>query len=316
MEKLSGHSKGLILAVISAICWGTYGTFISLLTRMGIGQMTLVALVPTLIMLYGFIKSMAKHQSLLKIKPIILVVMVIHGLVITNGINYGYVRAVETVPIAIVSIISFCNVIVVMIASRFLFGYSLTLHKIIAILSALLGICLIIRVFDSSGMLSVAGIGWALMLPLLSGCSSVLYRFYMNNNTDEDAIMFWINMFAAIFIWFRTSPWSMVMDAKQAFEAYPHPFAVVLGLAGFCLIPLVICYYTFFKAYKYVEPTYVSLCYALDPATAAVLGFVFFEQRLNGTQILGIVIVIAAILYIKLRENGKVDYAAEETETM
>ena len=84
------------------------------------------------------------------------------------------------------------------------------------------------------------------------------------------------------------------------------------GLGGICLIPLVGSYYTFFRAYQYVEPTYVSLCYALDPATAAILGFAVFGQKLSLSQLIGVGIVVAAILYIKIREEKEDPHLPQE----
>ena len=305
MAALNRQSKGLIFGAISAACWGTYGLFLALLTGMGIGQMTLVAIVPLVMMVYAYFKALASPKKVLRVKPFFLLCMAGHGLVLINGGNYCYIKALEYLPMGIISVISFCNVIIVMFASRIFFQYRLTSHKIGAVLGALLGMALILQIFSSSPTLSVVGIGWALALPVCAGISVVTYRYYLNQKIHQDAIVFWVNCFALAMVCLNTPPWLIYADVRQAMLASGSPYLILLYLAGFFLIPLAVCNYAFFRAYLYVEPTYVSLCYALDPATAAVLGFLVFGQQLSGTQLAGIAIVVAAILYIKYKEANE-----------
>lgn len=302
------QSKGLIYGAVSAACWGTYGIFLALLTGMGLRQMTLVAIVPLVMMIYAYLKALANPQKVMHVKGKFLFYMALHGLVLINGGNYCYLKAVENLPVGIVSVISFCNVIIVMFASNIFFQYRLTAHKIGAVLGALIGIAMILGIFSSGQMVSTAGIGWAMVLPFCSGISVVTYRYYLNQKIHQDAIVFWVNFFAVVLIWLNTPPWLIYADIHQVMAVSSAPLGLFLLLAGFFLIPLAACNYAFFRAYLYIEPTYVSLCYALDPATAAIFGFFLFGQRLTAMQLAGIGVVVAAILYIKFKE------ASEESE--
>jgi len=299
--KLSRQGRGWTYAVVSASCWGTYGIFLALLTAAGVRQMTLVALVPLVMLVYAFLKAKTNSRDVLRIPLKYLFFMVLHGLLLIDFGNYCYVRAVAAVPVGIVSVISFCNVIIVMFASRIFFHYRLSGTKIGAVLAALAGIAMILQVSGGTG-LALAGIGWALALPLTAGISIVLYRYYLNRGLHEDGIVFWINFSAAAVLWLRLPPWAIVADLSRVVLHAPAPLQVGLLLLGFFLIPLAASNFAFFRAYLYIEPTYVSLCYALDPATAAVLGFFLFGQRLTLLQLMGICIVVAAIVTIRVRE--------------
>jgi len=303
INKLGRQGKGLLFGVLSAVCWGTYGTIISILSQTGIRAVTLATLVPLIMVAYAYLKATVNQRRIMVSRPQIILCMIFHGLVLLNGVNYCYIRAVETVPVGIVAVLNFSNVIIVMLASRIFFRYRLTWHKIGAVFGALFGISLILGIFQTGSLGQWTGIGWAVFIPFGYGISLVLYRFYLNFDLHEEAILFWVNLFAAAFVLLRQSPLQIYADISQAMAASADPLRIVFWLAAFAVIPLAGSYYAFFRAYQYVEPTYVSLCYALDPATAAILGFLIFDQKLGLAQLTGVGVVITAILYIKIREE-------------
>ena len=233
MRSLSKQSKGLAFGAISAICWGTYGTFLNILTQMGMQKMTLVTLVPLVLMIYAFLKSQLTREKVLIVNYKLLICMAFHGLILLNGVNYCYVRAIATVPMGIIAVLNFCNVIFVMLASKIFFQYHLTVHKISAVFGALLGISLILGLFGSGKIDNLAGVGWALVIPFGYSISLVLYRFYLNKDAHEDAILFWVNLFAVTFLLLNHSPWQSISDIGQAMGNAAHPSLVWLGLAGF-----------------------------------------------------------------------------------
>lgn len=303
MAVISDHSKGLILGIIAAVFWGTYGTFINVLTSMGLQKMTMMAISPAMVVFYGYVKSLVNKNASLKVKAKVLMIMALHGFIVINGINYCYIRAIEYVPVGIVSVLSFCNVIIVMFASTIFFNYRINVQKIIAIIGALLGISLILNIFDTGIIFNLTGFGWAVAIPFLYGSSVILYKYYLLQGAGEEAILFWVNLTAAIMIWSVIPPVEIFFDIRHVISISTNVYGVFMALLGFFLIPLAGSYYAFFKAYEYIEPTYVSLCYALDPATATILGYILFDQYLSPIQLIGIIIVIVSILYIKLDER-------------
>ena len=299
---MSLKTKGIILGVISGMSWGTYGVFITWLGDFGMDPMTVVALAPTVMWVFFLIKILIKDKSMLKVKGKPLVALLIQGIAIVNLMNICYVNALETVPVGIVSICAFCNVIIMMFTMKIFFSYKFTSHKIIAIIVAVIGVCLVLQVFSESGAIGLSGIGWALAIPFVLATGYTLQKYVLVKGIDGDAILFYINFFAAITIYIsQVSPVAMVQDIASVVSLGGGPaFLVVLGFAA---IPQVICFYTFIKAYQYIDPTYVSVCYGLDPVVASVLGLLIFQQFMGVPQVFGIILVIAAILFIQWREG-------------
>ena len=51
-----------------------------------------------------------------------------------------------------------------------------------------------------------------------------------------------------------------------------------------------------------MEAPIVVIIFALDPIVSSILGFFFLDQTLNFIQILGMVIIIAGLVWLQLTE--------------
>ncbi|MEL7563305.1 MAG: DMT family transporter [Dehalobacterium sp.] len=306
-------TKGIFLGVVSAISWGTYGSFLTLLGNLGINYMTLVALAPTITWLFFFIKILISNRSAFNLTPKLYIILALSGLINIDGMNFCYVKALATVPVGIVSICAFCNVLFLMVFTKIMFGYKFTSHKLIASLAAILGVTLVLQVFNAGGVLNVAGIGWAIAIPIVLAVGYTIQKYCLVDGVEPDAVMFFLNFFGALGVYiFQVSPAVMIKDVAHVISI--NGSIALLAVLGFALFPQIISFFAFINAYKYIEPTYVSVCYGLDPVTAGILGFILFGQKLGISQIIGIIIVILAILFIQYKE-GKEDLAVAETVT-
>lgn len=80
--------------------------------------------------------------------------MIFHGLVLL-GINVCFVKAISLVPVGVVSIISFCHIILLMVSTRIVFGYKITKEKVSAALITLIGLSLVLGIHQvGSGSLN------------------------------------------------------------------------------------------------------------------------------------------------------------------
>ena len=55
-----------------------------------------------------------------------------------------------------------------------------------------------------------------------------------------------------------------------------------------------------YAALNIIEPTYVQICYTLDPAVACILGLVVFGQTLTFGQVVGIVIIFITVIWLQV----------------
>ncbi len=301
--KFTAKKAGMLFGVGSGIAYGSYGIFSSLLLQAGVTDVS-IALLPALALTVVFgIKTLFKWQSLKEIPWKYLFGMIFQGFFICNGMNYCYTQAyAHGMPIGIVAIVAFCNVIIVMVLSYFVFGYKFTFAKIAAIIFALIGVSLVIGLFDDSvSGITMAGLAWTGMIPILYGLNVTMNSYFLSKEFDSDAILFVTQLSALAFMLiFMIRP---VAFCKNLFTALGHNPLYWAAFLGFCLIPQGITYGFMQESLKRIEATIYQILMALDPVTALVLGAIVFSQSVRMIQIIGICIVLATVLFINIIEG-------------
>jgi drug/metabolite transporter (DMT)-like permease len=304
MNNANRNARGLVFAILSAVSWGTYGTFIKVLSNQGFSRITLAAMSPTVLATAFLVYVLLTKPTEMLVGWKIGILMLLNGCLILGGMNYMYVQSVSLLPVGIVSIISFCHIIPLMLTTRIVFGYQITREKIGASLVALAGISLVLEVYKfGAASLNPLGIFWALAVAAAMAVEYTLIKYYIKSGVHYQVYILYLNFFAGSVYWFSTPPWKILSETLTlASEKGPSVWTAVLG---FSLIPLIGSYVTFAKAYQCIEPTFVSIMSSLDPVTATLLGFFFLGQRLSGTQLFGIAVVLIPLIYIQYVEGKK-----------
>jgi drug/metabolite transporter (DMT)-like permease len=78
---------------------------------------------------------------------------------------------------------------------------------------------------------------------------------------------------------------------------YGWGLIVVVGL-----VPTAVAYVLYLTGLKLIEPTQASVFAIVEPLTAAVVGFLFLQERLSYDSIVGFVLIISSIVLLSLRE--------------
>ncbi len=300
---MNQRKAGMTFAIVSAISWGTYGTFYSLLLKNGIHDLTLVALAPLALVVYFGLRVCSKPGVLKQISLKYYVGMAAQGLIIVNGMNYCYSQAYANgMAVGIVSVVAFMNVLVIMVESYFLMKYKFTLAKVISMAMALLGISFVLEIFSGDhGTFTASGLLWTFLIPLFYGTNVTLNSYFIVKECDSDAILFIAQLAALLFmVLFQVHPGAMFSDIETAISQHT---SVIWMLLGFCGISMIFCYAMMQECLKRVEPSIMGICYSLDPVTSLLLGILVFAQPIHGMQLVGILIIIIAVSYINFAEG-------------
>lgn len=292
----------MIFALISAISWGTYGTFYSLLLERGISDLTLVVLAPLALVVFFGIKVLLKPHVLKAIALKYWIAMFLTGLVIANGMNYCYSQAYANgMAVGIVSVVAFTNILVVMIESYFLMKYKFTVAKVVSMILAILGVAFVLEAFNGGGVFTALGLMWTILIPIFYGTNVTLNAYFISKGIDSDAILFIVQSSAVLFMLiFQMHPGEIIANIGAVVSQHTE---TVWFLLGFCLLPQAFCYFFMQESLKRVEPAIYSICYSLDPVTSSILGIIIFSQAVHGIQLVGIVLILAAVTYINYTEG-------------
>lgn len=287
---------GIIFGCISAISYGTYGLFQTYLLNFGFSAELLTTLAPTVLMIYFFIKCCISGRESFKIDKKMLILLFFNGALVVSLMNYSFVRAYQFLPIGIVSLFNFCNVLFVMVVSKFLFGFKFNKVIIISTLAAIFGVALVMGVFGGSVNLSLEGIFWGILVLLTVGTNYSITKYYFTKGLEVNQIMFYQFLFGSLATWMITPPWVIVSEVvNKTVQSGP---SVLLILVLFIILPCICCYEFLGRASAKTEIVYVTLTLACDPATSTILGFVFLNQGFSILQLVGIIICIGAISVI------------------
>ena len=300
---MNKNKLGMSFAIISAISWGTYGTFYSLLLEKGIKDLTLVALAPLAIVFYFGLRVLMKPHVLKEIPLKYYIGMILQGVLIVNGMNYCYAQAYANgMAVGIVSVVAFTNVLVIMVESYFLMKYRFTAAKVVSMVLALLGISFVLEIFSGGqGVFTPLGLIWTVLIPVFYGTNVTLNSYFIVKECDTDAILFITQLGAVIFMLiFQVHPGEMVSNIVSSVGAYKE---VILLLIGFCALPEILCYAFMQESLKRIEPSVYGICFSLDPVTSFILGIIVFAQAVHWMQLIGIVLIIAAVAYINYAEG-------------
>lgn len=299
-SKLVGSASG----IISGISYGFFGIFSSLLLAAGFSDLTLVAIPALSLVLYFGIRVLFKPHVMKEIPLKVYVLMLLQGAIGTTVLNYCYTQAYASgMPVGVVSVVAFCNVIVVMILSVFILKYKFSLPKVIAMVAAVFGVALVIGLIgggEQSGVYTAMGLMWTLLIPVFYGGNVVITSYGLSKGADSDGILLLAQGASLIVVLcFMIHPVALFSDIF----AHLNGAKPILSLLGFMLLPHVCCYAMMNESLKRIDPTIYQILMSLDPVTALVLGILIMGQLVSGLQILGIVIILAAVAFITIMDG-------------
>lgn len=304
-------STSLLLAVAGAVLWGTYGTFTTLLGKLGLTNATISMIGPIFIFVFFTaltLKSGWRNYKMpLKIIPVVLFYGCFSGLD-----SYAAVTAYSLLPIAVSSIIIYCNLFLLIIFSRILFKNKLTKEKIIACIAAVIGIALVVNVFHSDGSISPTGLLWALLA--MCGWAGIVIseKYLLNAGVTGNTILSFHGIISFSFLSIFNSPLDFIHNVATAFTI--SGWALPLTMLAFGLFTEIFCYMLYITALKRLEPALVQIAWTMDPVTSCVLGLIVFGQVLVPVQFIGIFVILAVVFWLHW-ESRKEEKAKMETVT-
>jgi drug/metabolite transporter (DMT)-like permease len=292
-----------LFIAVATFCWGaavTFGKAIfngtlftgrALISPMELTQartsFTVLVLVPVLYLRFGKkIFRIAKADFLLC------------TLVGTLGVacsNYFYYLAVQKATVALAITLQYT-------APVWVLGYMVargrqraTAQRIIAAITAMVGITLTIGLFHSDVTLNAIGVGAALL-------ASFGYAFYniaaqgMITRNHQLTVMMYVLLSSAVLWMVLNPPWRL---AAQHYSPRQWGFLFV-----FALLSMLLPYIFYFSGLKYLDPTRAVITSCLEPVFAILLAVIFVHEILSPMQAVGIVTVLAATVVVQVSGKG------------
>ncbi|TWH45115.1 DMT family transporter [Sporomusa sp. KB1] len=295
---------GFFIAMVAGVCWGSFGTFVKLLSSYGFTESAIAILGPAMMVFFYSIRAFLRDRQLLLVSRRQLLVLIAVGFLGVIGSNWCYAVALgKGIPLAVASIITFLNYYIVIIVSRIIWKNKITPVKVLSGLAVIVGVALMLDVFGTMTV-TAAGLFWMGLTVIGFASGYLLVRHALDIGIDSDVYLAYTNLFGIIGLSFTNPPWDVVSEVIVNVHAYGIP--ALLAVLGFGLIPQVTSFYLMLKSYNYLEPGLVVIVYSsFDPITVSILGYLIFGEILKMLQILGIGIVLGAVIWLQLAQQAE-----------
>lgn len=297
---MNKRSKGIALAVITAVMWGIMGIFVRDLSKYQFSNIEISFFRCALAGAAYFVFLLITKPEALKINLKGIIICIVYGAVAYSISFVSYSVAVSRIPVGVATVLMFMSPIWVAILGRFMFGEKLEKSKIITIFVCLIGAILVANLIgggniklDAIGILAgvVNGIGVALQI--------LLPKFFAKDY-DRDTLLVYGFLGAAVALLFG-------MDfgaVAEHFAAAPVTNLLwdLFGIGIFCtMVANVACV----KSTQYVEATTTSILSALEVVVGTLVGFLVFHEHLTILQMIGAVIIVVGAIGSELVQGKK-----------
>ena len=289
---MNKRSKGIALAVITAVMWGIMGIFVRDLSKYQFSNIEISFFRCALAGAAYFVFLLITKPEALKINLKGIIICIVYGAVAYSISFVSYSVAVSRIPVGVATVLMFMSPIWVAILGRFMFGEKLEKSKIITIFVCLIGAILVAKL-DAIGILAgvVNGIGVALQI--------LLPKFFAKDY-DRDTLLVYGFLGAAVVLLF-----GMDFGAVAGHFAAAPVTNLLWDLFGIGILCTMVANVACVKSTQYVEATTTSILSALEVVVGTLVGFLVFHEHLTILQMIGAVIIVVGAIGSELVQGKK-----------
>ena len=219
----------------------------------------------------------------------------------------GFGGIVLGIPVAIVSLLMYTQPIYTTIFGRIFYDEKITKGKTIALLIAILGVILLLKPWDISGMLNPTGVFSALMGGIFLSLWVIGGRKAGINKEKTTLTTFSYAFFTVVWLLLIFPIFKSLVPAPQFTTiTLSHPINFWLYVIVIALFSRVISNFLFYLGLENITASRTGIIMLIEPVSAALLSAIFFLQPITINIILGgFFILLANYITIMETRNSK-----------
>ncbi len=294
------HARlGYAMAATAAILWGVNGAVSKTILATGLSSERL-AQVRSLGTAAGLAAVVAlTAPGRLRLTRRELPYLIVFGVAGLAFVQWFYFLAIHRLAIGIALLIEYLAPLLVALWARFAYHEPVRRRIWFALALSLSGLALIVNVFGGGVSLSTAGVAFAL-------AGSVAYALYVLlaehvvGGRDPVSLLAWGFGFASVF-WAVLTPWwsfpGHALTHRTSLGGHLHALHLpVWALAAWMIVlGTMIPFFLLVSALRHISATRAGIVAMLEPVVGALVGWAWLSESLGGVQLLGAVVVLAAI---------------------
>lgn len=312
-------TRGYTIAVLSAVILSTTAIFIRYLTQtyqlpaivLAFWRDLIVAL--TLLLVLMFVRP-----ALLNIKRQDLTYLVIYGFVLAI-FNSLWTLSVALNGAAISTVLAYCSGGFTALLGWWFLNERLDWSKLVAVTLSLGGCVLVSNALDPAAWTAnFTGILTGILSGLLYAIYSLMGRSASQRNLNPWTTLLYTFGFAAVFLFFfNLIPGDFVpgkavqlSDLLWLGNSLPGWGVLFLLAAG----PTLAGFGTYNVSLSYLPSSVANLIVSLEPAITAAMAYVLFGELLNGIQIIGSLMILTGVIFLRIYKGKLLRQSNSEKE--
>ena len=211
--------------------------------------------------------------------------------------TYCYFQAITIMDLSTAAVLLYTAPSIVMILSLILFHERITVQKLIALVLAFAGCCLVSLV-GGEHKLSTVGILYGLGAGFGYALYSIFARYALDRGYSSNTINFYsclLTTIGAAIIWGAAQPLGVMIGSWKGFG-----LCTALGIVT-CYLPYLL--YTY--GLTGLETGKASILASFEPVVATLVGIFVFHEKLTPLSALGCVCVLSAVVLLNLKRRQK-----------
>jgi len=290
---------GYLMASVAAVLWGLNGGVSKTILASGLSSERLAQ-----------VRSLGAASGLVAILLVIapgrlrltrreLPYVVTFGVAGLAFVQFFYFLAIHRLAIGIALLIEYLAPLLVALWARFVQHERVRRRIWVALALALSGLGLIVNVFGGGASLSTTGIAFALG-GAFAYATYVLLAEHVVGDRDPVSLLAWGFLFASVF-WAIVSPWwsfpghALTRSTSLGGHLAAHHLPVWLLAAWMVALGTIAPFFLLVSALRHLSATTVGIVAMLEPVVGALVGWAWLSESLDGVQLAGAAVVLAAI---------------------
>ena len=279
-------SAGLVL--LSGCTWGCMGLMVRPLNAYGLNSIDIsfIRAVITLIAITFWLLIFDREAFKIKLRDIWCFIGT--GALSIAFFNYCYFKTIVLTSLSVAAVLLYTAPAFVMIMSAILFKERLGKKKLIALLLAFVGCCLVSGVVGGDAKLTLPG----LLVGIGAGFGYALYSIFSRYAINKGYGSMTITLYTFLTCTITTA---YLADLGRVTEVMTADLGLLVKTILLVLLVTLIPYLAYTKGLDGLENGTASVIASVEPVMATVLGVVVYHEVPDLWMVIGIVLVLGSI---------------------
>lgn len=211
-------------------------------------------------------------------------------------VHFTYFKTISLTNVATAILLEYLAPIFVLFVSVVFMKHRLTWSLPVGVALSVAGSALVVGAIGGTGMVvSPAGIAWGLASAGFFAAYSLMGTMAASRFSPYTTLV-WGLGFASLF-------WLTVLSPGRVFAAFADP-KIAAAIVFVAVMSTIIPFAAFLTALRYIAPTNATVTSTVEPVIAGVGAFFLFNESFTMVQILGGLLVVAAIAVVQLPQRS------------